>query len=391
MEENRRKDSLVRVGDNSIVRYSNALVRRALEDVTKVDCSIKEVKIGEQIWMSENLNVDHFGNGDSIPEVNDPDEWAKLTTGAWCYYENDPENGKKYGKLYNWYAVNDPRGIAPEGWHIPTDEEFYELFEAVDFDCNALKAVRQGIGDGSETNTSGFSALLSGFRDSNGYFYYLGQNTYLWSFPDLYVVDFLDSSDIYSYRSFSINDSELYGGYDGDKKDGFSVRCVKDEHYILLDKDGKELLSDEEIIKNAHILVVDDEETIVQLVRAELIKEGFKNVHVAYDGKEALEVLERFGEEILVVTLGLIMPKVDGFEVMSSLAEKHQHIVGVIMVTGFRDLNTQKEFKRLGTEKIIAYDYINKPVDWEYLYTRIKEAITLVQSKREQINELSNN
>ncbi|MBA4313052.1 MAG: hypothetical protein C0417_10530 [Chlorobiaceae bacterium] len=225
MEENRSKNFIVRVGDNSIVRYSNALVRRALEEVTKVDCSIKEVKIGEQIWMAENLNVDHFRNGDSIPEVSDPDEWAKLTTGAWCYYENDPENGKKYGKLYNWYAVNDPRGLAPESWHIPSEHEFAILEIAVDNDADALKAIGEGIDDGSGTNTSGFSALLSGNRFDYGRFYNLGFDTYFWGSTE-------DDHEI-NYMCLSYYGSNIYVLNDYYEAYGLSVRCVKDESCAL--------------------------------------------------------------------------------------------------------------------------------------------------------------
>ncbi|MEO0036985.1 MAG: hypothetical protein RIQ59_196 [Bacteroidota bacterium] len=77
------------------------------------------------IWAERNLDVTRYRNGDLIPEVQDPIEWSKLTTGAWCYYNNDPENGKKYGKLYNEYAKNDPRGLAPIGYHIPSNYEFF--------------------------------------------------------------------------------------------------------------------------------------------------------------------------------------------------------------------------------------------------------------------------
>ena len=83
---------------------------------------IPTIQICNQIWMQKNLAVDHYRNGDPIPQVTDPTEWASLTTGAWCYYNNDPANGSIYGKLYNWFAVNDPRGLAPTGWHIPTDD-----------------------------------------------------------------------------------------------------------------------------------------------------------------------------------------------------------------------------------------------------------------------------
>ncbi len=85
------------------------------------------VTIGSQVWASKNLNVSTYRNGDIIPHVQDQNAWAKLTTGAWCYYDNDPSNEAKYGKLYNWYAVNDPRGLAPVGFHIPTHEEWLTL------------------------------------------------------------------------------------------------------------------------------------------------------------------------------------------------------------------------------------------------------------------------
>ncbi len=144
---------------------------------------MKTVKIGIQVWSAENLNVDHYRNGDIIPEVQDADEWLKLTTGAWCYYNNSIENGKKYGKLYNWYAVNDPRGLAPEGWHIPTFEDFDALKFEVNDDGNSLKSLGQGSisENGVGTNTTGFSALLSGYCNDNGVFGNLGSYTNYWS------------------------------------------------------------------------------------------------------------------------------------------------------------------------------------------------------------------
>ena len=87
----------------------------------------QNVVIGAQKWKSKNLDVAFYRNGDAIPQVTDDAEWAALTTGAWCYYNNDSTLGKTYGKLYNWYAVNDPRGLAPRGWHIPSDAEWTTL------------------------------------------------------------------------------------------------------------------------------------------------------------------------------------------------------------------------------------------------------------------------
>ncbi|MGA7722731.1 MAG: fibrobacter succinogenes major paralogous domain-containing protein [Ignavibacteriaceae bacterium] len=181
---------------------------------------IKSVKIGNQIWMAENLNVDHFRNGDSIPEVQGSVQWSKLTTGAWCYYENKTANSKKYGKLYNWYAVNDPRGLAPEGWHIPTKAEFETLEAAVNEDGNALKEIGKGLGNGAGTNRSGFSALLEGLRYYNGAFYDLDYHTYFWSSTEY---DTGNADDLYLYH----RGSRIY--LDFNVKDfGFSVRCVKD-------------------------------------------------------------------------------------------------------------------------------------------------------------------
>ena len=91
---------------------------------------VKSVKIGKQTWTTENLNTGKFRNGDNIPEAKTNLEWE--TAGnekkpAWCYYNNDPANAKKYGKLYNWYAVKDARGLAPEGYHIASTEEWDAL------------------------------------------------------------------------------------------------------------------------------------------------------------------------------------------------------------------------------------------------------------------------
>jgi hypothetical protein len=90
----------------------------------------KSVTIGTQVWMKENLNVSTFRNGEPIPEAKTAEEWKAAGAAkqpAWCYYDNDPKNGAKYGKLYNWYAVNDPRGLVPVGWHVPDIDELEVL------------------------------------------------------------------------------------------------------------------------------------------------------------------------------------------------------------------------------------------------------------------------
>ena len=93
--------------------------------VTDIDGNVyKTVKIGNQIWMAENLKTTRYANGDIIPNITDGKEWNNLKTGAWCFFKNETKYNSIYGKLYNWYAVADSRNICPKGWHVPTDNEF---------------------------------------------------------------------------------------------------------------------------------------------------------------------------------------------------------------------------------------------------------------------------
>ena len=112
---------------NVLEEFEQFVGNNILFKVNAISNELQTVKIGSQEWTVKNLDVITYRNGDTIPEVKDFNEWSKLTTGAWCYYDNDPKNGKIYGKLYNWYAVNDPRGLAPEGYHIPSEDEWKEL------------------------------------------------------------------------------------------------------------------------------------------------------------------------------------------------------------------------------------------------------------------------
>ncbi|MEI7812973.1 MAG: fibrobacter succinogenes major paralogous domain-containing protein, partial [Ignavibacteria bacterium] len=180
----------------------------------------KSIKIGSQIWMAKNLNTGRFRNGDIIPEARTNREWEKAGQEgkpAWCYYKNDPANGKKYGRLYNWYAVNDRRGLAPEGWHIPTEAEYQTLITTVNNDGNALKAVGQGDANygGAGTNVAG-----PGYRSGNGSFYNLAGYTNDWS-STVY-----DAAYAY-YMYLNTYDSSINRYYDY-RSFGFSVRCVED-------------------------------------------------------------------------------------------------------------------------------------------------------------------
>ena len=147
--------------------------------------TFSEVKIGKQVWMSENLSIEKFRNGDPIPEAKTSEEWIKAGENkkpAWCYYDNDPANGKKYGKLYNWYAVNDPRGLAPSGWHLPNENDWKKLITTLGGDEVAGKKIKSTSGwiENNGSNTSGFTGLPGG-GNFNRKFNYFGSDGFWWS------------------------------------------------------------------------------------------------------------------------------------------------------------------------------------------------------------------
>ena len=181
------------------------------------------VTIGTQVWTSKNLNVSTYRNGDVIPQVQDEQAWAKLTTGAWCYYNNDSSNGTKYSKLYNWYAVHDPRGLAPNGYHIPTDEEWKKLTDYLGGESGAgtkMKSTSGWNNNGNGTNSSGFSGLPGGYRTDNGSFYDFGDDGDWWSSTE-------DSTSDAWLRNRVYNNGDVNRSYN-DKGLGFSVRCLRD-------------------------------------------------------------------------------------------------------------------------------------------------------------------
>ncbi len=200
---------------------------------------IKSVKIGTQTWMSENLNVDRFRNGDLIPEAktkNDWDYFAFNELPAWCYYENDSENGKKYGKLYNWFAVNDSRGLAPKGWHIPDTNELQKLKIFLGSKSSFKLQSKSGWGLKFGTDNIGFNAKPSGYRESqsqfgfqpdlpakNNGFWHKGEIAYYWTKTSC------DKSNAYSWDVFNGQEefyyNKKYGSYKGHGK---AIRCIKD-------------------------------------------------------------------------------------------------------------------------------------------------------------------
>ena len=187
------------------------------------------VIIGSQEWLGENLKVTHYNNGDVIPTGFSNTDWANLDdteTGAFAVYEDNPSYGEIYGNLYNWYAVDDDRGVCPEGWHVPSDYEWQMLVNQLGGSQVAGGPLKEtgyehwnSPNDGA-SNESGFTALPSGSRNSNsGYYLNIGYYSYFWSSTE-------DGSNSAWRRDLGYNDTYVYR--DGnDKRLGFSVRCVR--------------------------------------------------------------------------------------------------------------------------------------------------------------------
>lgn len=181
----------------------------------------KTVVINGNTWMAENLTVTHFRNGDEIPQVQSDSKWYELRTPAWCYYNNDPKNEALYGKLYNWYALNDKRGLAPEGWHVATKVEWWEKIGKVNDIGYKMKDPkdwdnsRNPHSDPIGNNITGFTALPGGLRTQRGEFFYQGSEGRWWSSNDkpygLILKTQFKNLDFVSC----------------DSRTGLSVRCVK--------------------------------------------------------------------------------------------------------------------------------------------------------------------
>jgi uncharacterized protein (TIGR02145 family) len=185
------------------------------------------ITIGTQVWMVENLKVTHYRNGELIPNVTNNKEWSKLKTGAYCDYENSPEKGKTYGKLYNWYTIVDPRNICLTGWHIPTDAEWETLSTYLGgrgVTGGKLKEMGTTHWKGNNKdakNDSGFTALPGGNRGINGKYYQISDGSNFWS-----TTEHTSSTAWTWYIHYNHNNVLRAHFY---KICGFSVRCIKDK------------------------------------------------------------------------------------------------------------------------------------------------------------------
>lgn len=200
-----------------------SLTQTITTDINSAE-SNASIIIGTQRWMTKDLNLSHYRNGDQIPEVKDQTAWSNLTTGAWCWYNNDSSIRVR---LYNWYAVNDPRGLAPAGWHVPSDAEWTTLstFLGGEFVAGG-KMKEAGLShwlapNTDATNSSGFTGLPGGYRGNNSAkFKGIGAAGYWFSSTQY------NKRNAWSRNLYGANGSVSRGF--SDKQVGFTIRCLKD-------------------------------------------------------------------------------------------------------------------------------------------------------------------
>jgi uncharacterized protein (TIGR02145 family) len=197
--------------------------------VTDIDGNVyNTVTIGSQTWMKENLKTTRYTNGDPIPNVTDNTAWISLTTGGYCNYDNNVANANTYGRLYNWYAVNDSRKIAPKGWHLATDAEWLALenylggWRLAGGPLKEAGTAHWASPNNGASNTSSFTALPGGVRKNDGPFNVIGKAGYWWT-----ATGSNNTANAWGH-SMDYNYVEVYSLDIFPKRLGFSVRCVKD-------------------------------------------------------------------------------------------------------------------------------------------------------------------
>ena len=196
---------------NDFDRYVSINVDKgACEDVDVEGVIYTSRKMNDNCWMEQNLRVKHYRNGDQIPQVQDPNEWARLDTGAWCYYENDPSKGV----LYNGYAVKDSRGLAPKGWHVPSKDEMKKAINSLDMTLA----------------TTPYFDFFGGYLPGGAgpgikiEFEQINVMGYWW----LATVDPDNFRALYSYSQLSWGTPSASNVTTGGVSNGYSVRCVRD-------------------------------------------------------------------------------------------------------------------------------------------------------------------
>lgn len=184
-------------------------------------------QIGSQKWLRKNLSTTVYLNGDSIPYISDKTEWSNANYGAWTWYENDKFYDSIYGKLYNWYAVNDKRKICPKGWHLPSAEEWEELAENMGGKESAAKFLKsEKLWEHPRAeidNTTGFDALPGGNRKDDGSFNGSGLSGTFWTSKE--------TDEVNALAYFMNRAHSRVGNEAGKKTNGLSCRCIKDQDH----------------------------------------------------------------------------------------------------------------------------------------------------------------
>ncbi|MCC5935470.1 MAG: PEGA domain-containing protein [Balneolales bacterium] len=229
-EGHQSADQMINIFKDQVLEIDKVLIEGNIcgEPITDIDGnSYNTVQIGRQCWMAENLNTSRYRDGSEIPNVRSNNQWTVQRNGAWAYYENDLSNGQFFGKLYNWFAVTDRRGLCPEGWRVPSDADWTALEDYLGGrNVAGDKLKERGTqhwrsANTGATNESGFSALPGGWRsDFNGAFGGMGSDGYWWSSSEGLA------SDSWS-RRLGHGNAMVSRNYNF-KRVGFSVRCVGD-------------------------------------------------------------------------------------------------------------------------------------------------------------------
>jgi uncharacterized protein (TIGR02145 family) len=209
--------------------------------VTDIDGNVyTTIKIGKQWWTKENLKVSRYRNGDAIPNITDRLEWEYTTSGGYCDYDNSIDTGRIYGHLYNWFTVNDNRGLAPTGWHVPTSEEFTALADYLTATLYGYKSTNNHVAkalaaesgwesdsiagnignDQISNNSTRFTAFPGGCRYYNSSFLDIGRKCSFWSSTK-------NNPDDALIREMSYNSNHIYFGHHT-KYLGLSIRCIRD-------------------------------------------------------------------------------------------------------------------------------------------------------------------
>ncbi len=230
-------DTLTIGGNSVIVPGISAVNPQGLytigSGVTDIDGNFyPSIIINGQDWMQQNLAVTKYRNGDPIPTGLSNTSWQGTTSGAYAIYDNVAANNTTYGKLYNWYAVNDSRGLCPTGWHVPSDAEWTTLETSLGGSSVAGGKMKSTgtieNGDGlwyspneQATNESGFTGLPGGYRNTDGTYFSIGYNGYWWSSAEY-------DSNFAWFCILYYTYSDVSRTSNGNKHYGFSVRCVRD-------------------------------------------------------------------------------------------------------------------------------------------------------------------